>query len=110
MSVFEIVRKAMLAGFGVQEMVTDFVGDLVKKGELSESQGAKLVKEWSERAEKTTDEVNKTVTELVNGALSRMKLPTAEEIRNLTEKVQTLSTRVAKLEDELAGRDTGKED
>ena len=42
----------MLAGFGVQEKVKEFVDDLVKKGELSESQGAKLVKEWSEKVRK----------------------------------------------------------
>ena len=37
MAIFEIVRNAMLLGFGVQEKVKEFVDEVVKKGELSES-------------------------------------------------------------------------
>jgi polyhydroxyalkanoate synthesis regulator phasin len=52
MELFESLRKAMFAGFGAQDKVREFIDELVKKGELSESQGAKLVKEWTEKAEK----------------------------------------------------------
>jgi len=99
MTMFDIVRKAMLAGFGVQEVVNDFVQDLVKKGELSETQGAKLVREWSDKAEKTTEEVNKTISEMVKSALERMRVPSAEEIRDLNDKIQNLTARLAKLEE-----------
>ncbi len=43
MSVFDIIRNSLLAGLGMQEKVREFVDELVKKGELSETQGAKLV-------------------------------------------------------------------
>ena len=49
MTLNEIIHKALMAGLGVPEKMKEMVDDLVKKGELSESQGAKLVKEWSER-------------------------------------------------------------
>ncbi len=49
---FDIIRKALLAGFGVQEKAREFIDDLVKKGELSQSEGAKLMKEVIEKAEK----------------------------------------------------------
>ena len=55
MTFFDVIRNAMLAGLGIQEMVKEFLDDLVKKGELSESQGAKLLKEWTEKAGKTSD-------------------------------------------------------
>jgi len=106
MTVFEIVRKSMLAGFGVQEKVTEFVNDLVAKGELNDSQGAKLVKEWSAKAEKTSDEFNKSVSELVGSAVGRMNLATKNDLDKLTRKVQTLSTRVKKLEEAAAGRES----
>lgn len=79
MSMFDILRKALLAGIGAQERVKDFVDELIKKGELSESEGAKLVKEWTERAEKSTDTLVKTVSETVKTTIERFRLPSKEE-------------------------------
>ncbi len=98
MAIFDILRNAMLAGFGVQEKVKEFVDDLVKKGELSESQGAKLVKEWSEKAEKNTEDISKSLNELVEKTLARMNLPTKADIDKLSEKVNEMSGRIDKLE------------
>ncbi len=99
MTLFDVVRKAMLVGFGVQEKVNEFVNELVSKGELNQSEGAKLVKEWSEKAEKTTEEINKTVNEVVGGAVKKLSLATKADLDKLNQKVQTLSTSLKKLED-----------
>ncbi|MBI4691461.1 MAG: phasin family protein [Nitrospirae bacterium] len=98
MAIFETVRNAMLAGFGMQQKVREFIDELVKKGELSESQGAKLVKEWSEKAEKGTDQFTKNISETLTKTLNKMNLPTKDDIEKLNKKVQTLSNRVKKLE------------
>lgn len=98
MAIFDILRNAMLAGFGVQEKVKEFVDDLVKKGELSESQGAKLVKEWSDKAEKNTEDMSKSLNELVEKTLSKMNLPTKTDIEKLEQKVSGISARIDKLE------------
>ena len=98
MTIFDAVRNAILAGFGVQEKVKEFIDELVRKGELSESQGAKLVKEWSEKADKGTTDLNKNLAELMSKTLEKMNIPTKEEFDRLDKKVQTLSARVRKLE------------
>ncbi len=98
MTFFETVRNAMLAGFGMQQKVKEFIDELVKKGELSESQGAKLVKEWSEKAEKSTEGLTKNFSEILTKTLDKMNLPTKDDIEKLNKKVQTLSNRVKKLE------------
>lgn len=98
MTVFDIVRNALLAGFGVQEKVREFIDDLVKKGELSESQGAKIVKEWTETANKTTEQFSKSLSDVISKTLERMNIPTKEDIEKLNKKVQSLSLRVKKLE------------
>jgi polyhydroxyalkanoate synthesis regulator phasin len=49
MTINEIVHKALMLGIGVPEKVKELVDELVEKGELSESQGAKIVKECSEK-------------------------------------------------------------
>jgi polyhydroxyalkanoate synthesis regulator phasin len=99
MAIFDILRNAMLAGFGVQEKVKEFIDDLVKKGELSESQGAKLVKEWSEKADKNVEDISKSMNDLVQKTLEKMSLPTKDDIAKLNEQINTLSARLKKMEE-----------
>jgi polyhydroxyalkanoate synthesis regulator phasin len=98
MTIFDVIRNAMLAGFGVQEKVKEFVDDLVKKGELSESQGAKLVKEWSEKVEKNTEDIGKNLSDVVTKTLEKMNLSTKDDVSKINEKIDALSERVAKIE------------
>ncbi|NOZ24805.1 MAG: hypothetical protein GXO94_01745 [Nitrospirae bacterium] len=98
MTIFDVVRNALLAGFGVQEKIKESIDELVKKGELSETQGAKLVKEWTEKAEKSSDELTKSISDVLAKTLEKMNLPTKEDIEDLNKKIKALSTRVKKLE------------
>jgi polyhydroxyalkanoate synthesis regulator phasin len=99
MTFFESIRKALMAGLGVQEKVKELVDELVKKGELSESQGANLVKEWSDKVGKTGENLSQGITELVDKSLEKMNIPTRDEVEKLQKKVQALSARVKKIED-----------
>jgi len=98
MTLNEIVHRAIMAGLGVPEKVKEMVDDLVKKGELSESQGAKLVKEWSDKASKTGEDVTKNITSLIDKTLEKMNIPTREEVAKLEKKLTALAARVKKLE------------
>lgn len=98
MTFFDVVRNALLAGFGVQEKVNEFVNELVKKGELSESQGAKLVKEWTDKADKNTEQLGKSISELVTKTVEKMAMPWSEDVEKLNKKIQALSARVKRLE------------
>jgi polyhydroxyalkanoate synthesis regulator phasin len=99
MAIVDMIRNAMLAGFGVQEKVKEIIDDFVKKGELSESQGAKLVKEWAEKVDKNTEDISKSLNDLVQKALEKMNLPSKDEIAKLNEQVNALSERMKKLEE-----------
>lgn len=98
MALFDVIRNAMLAGFGVQEKVKEFVDELVKKGELSDAQGAKLVKEWSDKFEKNTQDVGKSINDAVTRALEKMNLSTRDDVAKLQEKIDALATRVGRME------------
>ena len=102
MAILDLIRNAMLAGFGVQEKVKEIIDDFVKKGELSESQGAKLVKEWAEKVDKNTEDMSKSLNDLVQKALEKMSLPSKDEIARLNEQVNALSEKIKKFEE--AGR------
>ncbi|HWR57692.1 MAG TPA: hypothetical protein VN328_02285 [Thermodesulfovibrionales bacterium] len=104
MTFFDVVRNALLAGFGVQEKVAEFVNELVKKGELSESQGAKLVKEWADKADKSTEQLGKSISDLVSKTVEKMTPPSNDEIEKLNKKIQAVSARVKRLEDIREGK------
>jgi polyhydroxyalkanoate synthesis regulator phasin len=107
MAFFDVIRNALLAGFGMQERVKEFVDELVKKGELSESQGAKLVKEWTEKVEKNTDDISKNLNETLTKALDKMKLATKEDMEKLNGKIDSLTERVSKIETAKGGGGQG---
>lgn len=106
---FDTVRTALLVGLGVQEKVKEFIDELIKKGELSDAQGAKLLKEWMGKAEESSKGFNKTITEFVDKTLERMNIPTRDEIDKLSRKVQALSVRVKKLEGGITGEERAEE-
>jgi len=98
MTLFDVVRNAILAGLGIQEMFKESLDNLVKKGELSESQGAKILKEWTEKADKTSEQLSKNISELVTLTLEKMNLPTKDDIEKLNKEILSLSNRLSKLE------------
>jgi polyhydroxyalkanoate synthesis regulator phasin len=99
MSINEIVHKALMVGIGVPEKLKELIDELVQKGELSESQGAKLVKECSEKVNKSGEDISRSISELVNKTLEKMNIPTRDEVEKLNKKITSLSARVKKLED-----------
>ncbi|MEE9523643.1 MAG: phasin family protein [Thermodesulfovibrionales bacterium] len=98
MTAFDIVRNALLAGLGVQEKIKEFVDELVKKGELSDSQGAKLIKEMAEKADKGTEDLSKTFSELITKILDKMNLPTRDDLEKINKKLNSLSAKLKKIE------------
>ncbi|MBL7031928.1 MAG: phasin family protein [Nitrospira sp.] len=99
MSINEILHKALMAGIGLPEKLKELVDDLIEKGELSKSEGARLLKECSEKVSKSGDELNKGMAELINKTLEKMNIPTSADMDKLTKKITALSSRLKKLED-----------
>jgi len=98
MSIDQILHRALMAGIGLPEKMKEIVDDLVEKGELSKSQGARLVKECSAKVTKSGEEINKGLSELLDKALEKMNIPTRDEVEKLNRKLTALSARVKKLE------------
>lgn len=99
MSINEILHKALMAGIGLPEKLKELVDELVNKGELSKSEGARLVKEYSDKIGKTGEELNKGMADLIDSTLEKMNIPTRDEVDKLSKKVTALSSRLKKLED-----------
>lgn len=105
MVVAEIVKKALLAGLGAQEKAREFVDELVKAGELSKGEAANLVKEWTSKAEQSTKDVDVKVKDAVAGVLEKLNIPTKDDFERLEKKVQSISSRLRKLEGDTGTAD-----
>ena len=91
MGVFDIAKRALLAGLGVQEAVKNFIDELVKKGELNDAEAAKLLKDWMNKAEESAKDLEQKVNERVNKTLGLMNLPSRDDITRLEKQVENLS-------------------
>lgn len=109
MTLIEAVRRALMAGLGAQVKVKELIDELIKKGELSETQGARLVREWSERVDKSTSDLGKSISELLTKTLEKMNVPTRDEVEKLNREVQGISTRLKKLEEAMAIKEPAEE-
>ena len=99
MTINDILHRILMAGLGVPEKMKDLVEELVKKGELSKSEGARLVKECTEKVTKSGEDISKSIAELIGKTLEKMNIPTRNEVEELKKKLKSLSSKVKKLEE-----------
>lgn len=116
-------HKVLLASVGAaalaQEEIEDFVNRLVERGSIAEADGRRMIKDVldqrkrqmeraGERAHEVADEFTANITEgpkkiaddleqRIEGVLTRMNIPTKEEIETLTSKITALTRKVDEL-------------
>lgn len=104
----ESARKIWLAGLGAlataEEQGTKVFQSLVERGEdfetRSEKQVAKVkgqVKSVTDKAEAQWDRVEKVVDERVNTAIKKLGIPSRDEVKTLTRRVEELTKKVEQL-------------
>jgi polyhydroxyalkanoate synthesis regulator phasin len=99
---FELIKKAMFTGIGMAAMTKDKIeelaGDFIKKGDLSEQEGRKLVDEMMKKSEESKAEVKKQLDEMVQAALVKMEVARKTQIDELQEEIRLLREAVEKLQ------------
>ncbi|MDO9527988.1 MAG: phasin family protein [Syntrophales bacterium] len=91
---FNFIKKTMLVGVGLaavtREKIEEIIGELVKKGELSEKEGKVMVDELVEKSKKVKKDLEKKVEKIVADTLNKLNIPTREELTELKKKIQKL--------------------
>lgn len=116
-------HKVLLAGIGAaalaQEEIEDFINRLIERGSIAEADGRRMAKDIldkrrkqmeraGEKAQEVAEEMRSSVTEgpkrladdmeqRIEGVLSRMNIPTKEEVETLTSKITALTHKVDEL-------------
>jgi poly(hydroxyalkanoate) granule-associated protein len=104
-SLVEAVHKVLLAGIGAaalaKEDIENLVGKLVERGEIAEADGRKMMKDVMDRRKKQASEQTKKAEDVldqrVEDVMSRMNIPTKDEIEALSAKITALTKKVDEL-------------
>ncbi len=90
----EVIKKAVYIGAGLAsltaEKIEEAVGDIAKKGELSEKQGRELLQELMDRSSKTRKEWSERIEKMVQDTLQKFNIPTRKEIDELKTRIEQL--------------------
>jgi polyhydroxyalkanoate synthesis regulator phasin len=93
----EALHRVMLAAVGtvglVQDEVEHFVNKAVERGQMAEKEARKTVQEVSEKRKGTEKEVDKRFEEM----LTKLNIPTKNDISALNEKIADLAKKVESL-------------
>jgi poly(hydroxyalkanoate) granule-associated protein len=105
-------HRIWLAGLGAlaaaEEEGTKLFSRLVERGKGFEADGKEQFAKAKKKAEKAYEDVSETVDEKVTAALHRLGVPTREEIKRLTKKVEELTAKVEQLKPRTSAADDEK--
>lgn len=91
----DLIKNVVLASLGVlsltREKAENLAKDLIKKGELSETEKAKFVKELMEKAKKHGIEIEGKIEKTVGKTLKKLDIPTRKDLNEIKEKLDKLS-------------------
>ncbi|WP_374686284.1 phasin family protein [Promineifilum sp.] len=99
------LRRVLMASIGAmalsQEQIEDFVGKLVERGEIADSDARRLLNDVVERRVKMVQDSTKRAEgefdKRVENLLARMNIPSKTELDTLSEKIGELSRKVDEL-------------
>jgi len=90
---FELLKKVVLAGLGLQARANEIVDDWIKEGERNQRKEAKWVKDLMARLENDAASFDQKAHDLYKKALSLVDLPSREEMNRLSKKMDDLISR-----------------
>lgn len=105
------LRRVLMAGIGAvvltQEQIEDFVNKLVERGEIADGDARKLVTDVLDRRKSIlqggTKKAEEEYDKRIEGLLSRMNIPTKNEIDSLSDTIANLNDKVDELNRRRAG-------
>jgi polyhydroxyalkanoate synthesis regulator phasin len=91
---FEFIKRTIYFGAGLASMtaekIEEAVGEIVKRGEITEKQGRELVQDLKERSRNARHELGQRVEKMMEEALQKLKIPTRKEMDELKARIERL--------------------
>jgi polyhydroxyalkanoate synthesis regulator phasin len=94
-------RKLLLASIGAismaQEEAEHMVVKMVERGEIAEKDARKLIDELMKRRKEGTKKAEAELDKRIDQALSRLNIPTRDDVESLSSKINQLSKKLDEL-------------
>lgn len=98
---FKLGRKTFLAGLGMlsltKERANEIAQELIKKGELSQSESKEFVIDLLDKAEKEKDKLLEKIRPEIEKSLEKMNFASKKYLDNLEKKIDELREKIDKL-------------
>ena len=96
---FDLIKKTMLTGIGLalktKDEVENLAEDLIKQGELSETEGKKFLEEIKGKYEDSQKKLEQRVEKTVKELLKKGNLVTSDELNALKKEIRELKKAVS---------------
>jgi len=90
----DLLKKAVLMGLGVitltKEKVEQIVDELIKKGELTEDERSKAVRDLLTKIEEQEKALNEKISSMVKNSIEKLDIPSRKDIEKLERKIDEL--------------------
>lgn len=97
----ELLRKLMLAGLGTLDLTEEkaraIFEDLVRRGELSDTEARELTSGWVKRAKEQRAKLQQQIDEAIRAAFGRLDVASRGDVKLLAERVAELERKVEQL-------------
>lgn len=97
----DILRTPVLASVGAfsvaEEGVEKFVKDIIERGEASEKEGRKIIRDFRKRTQKNRKDLEKGIDDRIEKTLKAFRLPTKRDVETLERKIDQLERKVTVL-------------
>jgi poly(hydroxyalkanoate) granule-associated protein len=101
------LRRVMLASIGAialtKEELDSFIKKLVALGEVAEEEGKKMMAELTEKRKRKTGEAEEMASQRVHEMMERMDIPTRQDIKAISDKINALTKKVDDLKKSQSG-------
>lgn len=96
----EPLRNILLAGLGAlsysQEKFKSTIQLLIEKGELTRTQGEKVIAEWVERGKEEQEKIGARISAELSRVLGKLSLVSREEYDALVRRVEILEQKLSR--------------
>ena len=97
----DTIRKMGLFGIGAwaltEEKITEFVNDLVDRGEINKEEGKKYVNEIISARKKQKEDLEQNISTKVQDMLDKADLVTKKEIKGIEDKIDNIEAAIKEL-------------
>lgn len=96
-----IVKKSLLTGIGLaliaKDEVEELAKELVKKGQMSETEGLKFLEDLQGRYDETQKKLEEKVEKAVRDFMKRADVVTGDELKGLKKEIRDLKKAISEV-------------